>query len=142
MRKLSSVFLILVSFLINGCAGSTQADAVNSDVKQATRSQVQSRSYNMNDDEKMINTIVATLKDFNFVIDNSSVELGTVNATKVMTKPLKIDVVLADSADTQTIVHATIRFAGDPISGRLFYQSFFKNLSANLGLEGFTVESK
>ena len=73
------VFLGLFLFF-SGCA-TTQERLLDSDSSQVQLRSIQSRTFDTTDKEKTLRTIMATLQDLGFVIDQADSLLGTVTAT-------------------------------------------------------------
>ena len=62
------------------------------------------------DKEKTLRTIIVTLQDLNFVIDNADLTLGTVTGTKVQQWMLKMTVSVRPRGRTQLLVRANAQF--------------------------------
>ena len=150
--------LVLVS-LLNGC-GAKQKQILRTEESQVKLRSIQSRVFDTTDRIALLTTIIATLQDLGFVIDDASETLGTVSGTKrayradsgcfgPMQIPyqMRLTVSIRPRGETQMIVRANAqydqRFAGagpqtveDPES----YQQFFSALSKALFLEAQQVE--
>ena len=87
------IFLIFTTttLLVSGCA-TTQQRLLDSGSNQVQLRSIQTRVFDTTEKEKTIRTIMATLQDLGFVIDQADSTLGTVTATKLNRYALRITV--------------------------------------------------
>lgn len=140
MRKLSTLFLIVISFVMSGCAVSARSGIMDSDVDQLKIRQIQTRYYDINDEEKAMRAVIATLQDFGFIIDKASFALGSISATKLSGYQLKMTVIVTARGETQMMIRANAQYNITPIVDPTPYQQFFEALSKSLFLEAQLVE--
>ena len=73
--------LLLMPFLLVGCATTTPVDIAGSGTQLLAR-QIQTRQYDTLDKPMTMRSVVATLQDLAFTIDQADAELGTITATR------------------------------------------------------------
>ena len=123
---LSIVSILLLLFFF-GCA-TTQERLLDSDASQVQLRAIQTRTYDTTDKEKTLRTIMATLQDLSFVIDQADAMLGTVTATKLDRYELRITVSIRQKGQTQTLIRANCQYGNRPVYDPEPYQSFFASL--------------
>jgi len=133
--------LLLLAFLLvpAGCA-TTQQRLLDSDVSQVQLRSYQSRVFDMTDREKMLRSIMATLQDLDFVIDEADAVLGSVSATKLNQYALRMSVTVRPRGQTQLLVRANCQFGLKPVHEPEPYQQFFAALSKSIFLEAQQIE--
>ena len=88
----------------------------------------------------MLRTVMATLQDLNFVIDDASIDLGTVSATKLDRYALRMTVSVRPRGDTQLLVRANGQCNLQAIEDPKPYQQFFDSLSKSVFLAAHQVD--
>ena len=81
MRTLQRACALLLCLAFVGCA-SRSPDVTGSDQQLAMR-QIQTREYDTLDRDMTLRSVVATLQDLGFTIDNADAAIGTVTATRL-----------------------------------------------------------
>lgn len=120
-------FLFVWLFFLSGCA-TTQERLLDSDSSQVQLRSIQTRTFDTTDKEKTLRTIMATLQDLGFVIDQADSMLGTVTGTKLNRYALRITVSIRPKGETQTLVRANCQYQDRPVDDPEPYQSFFASL--------------
>jgi hypothetical protein len=131
----ASVFLLLV-----GC----QTDS-RQQVLAVTKSQVelrtfQTRVFDTTDKEKTLRTIMSTLQDLNFVVDEADAILGTVSGTKLDGYQLRITVTVRPRGKTQMLVRANAQYNITAVEDPEPYQQFFIALEKSMFLTAHQVD--
>ena len=96
---------------------------------------MQSRVYDYSDRNRMLRTIIATLQDLGFVIDDADENLGTVSGTKRSGYSLRMTVSIRPRGEMQLIVRSNAQFNLQTVDDPEPYQHFFSALSKALFLE-------
>lgn len=130
-------FLLLVMTIstVSGCAASAHKGVMDSDVNQVAIRQIQSRMFEMDNQEKALRAVIATLQDLGFIIDKVSFELGTVSGTKLSGYQLKMTVNVTSIGTEQIAVRANAQYNITPVTDPIPYQNFFNALAKSLFLE-------
>ena len=125
----NKTFLILTVFLlfIVGCA-TTQQRLLDSDSSQVQLRSIQTRAFDTTDEEKTLRTVMATLQDLGFVINEADATLGTVSATKLDYYALRMTVTVRPRGETQMLVRANAQYNVIPVTDSEPYQQFFTSL--------------
>jgi hypothetical protein len=131
--------LLLFVFLIGGCA-TTQERLLDSDSSQVQLRSIQTRAFDTTDREKTLRTVMATLQDLGFVIDQADVTLGTVTATKLNKYALRVTVSIRPRGETQTLVRANAQYEDQPVTDPIPYQKFFTSLEKGMFLAAQQVD--
>jgi hypothetical protein len=130
------VLLGLVLFF-SGCA-TTQERLLDSDSSQVQLRSIQSRTFDNIDKETTLRTIMATLQDLGFVIDQADSMLGTVTATKLNKYALRLTVSIRPKGESQTLIRANCQYQDRPVYDPEPYQSFFTSLEKAMFLTTHT----
>ncbi|MCP3903092.1 MAG: hypothetical protein GY715_05590 [Planctomycetes bacterium] len=133
----------LVGAVTGGCDYSQQ-ELLAAPVEQASLRAMQTRSYAVTDERLILRTIIATLQDLGFVINDGNAELGLVSGTRLIGGAVRIMVTIRADGPSRTLVRASAQYSSgygftvviDPQT----YEEFFNALSRSLALEGQPVE--
>ena len=142
MRHIFTITLgLILALTLFACAGK-QKNILETRESQVKLRSIQSRVYDTADRNRMLRTIMATLQDLEFVIDNADVELGTVSGTKLSGYYMRMTVSIRPRGEHQTIVRSNAQFNLMMIEDPEPYQAFFTSLSRALFLEAHLVGGK
>ena len=136
MRKYVSFVLILLCCV--GCV-TTQQRLLDSDNSQVQLRSIQSRAFDTRDKVKFLRTVIATLQDLDFVIDDADDVLGAVSATKLNRYALRITVTVRPREEQQ-LVRASIQYENKPVRTPEPYQQFFISLEKAMFLTAHQVD--
>lgn len=139
MRSVFSVAAAMFLILLCGCATSDRR-LLETEKAQVELRQIQSRSFETNDREKTLRTVMATLQDLGFVIDKADATLGTVTGTKLDRYALRMTVTVRPRGEKQVLVRASAQFNEKAVVAPAPYQQFFSSLSKAMFLEAQQVE--
>ncbi len=122
-----------------GCAPSSRhvLDANESQVKLRS---MQTRAFNTTDRQQTLRTVMATLQDLGFVVDQADPVLGTVSGTKLNGYALKMTVTVRDRNQQQVLVRANAQYNLDAVEDPEPYQQFFVALQKSMFLTAQQVD--
>ena len=140
MRKRMTVISgIILTMIICACA-TKQKDILQAEESQVKLRSIQSRVFDTTDRNRMLRTIIATLQDLGFVVDEADSILGTVSATKLSGYALRMTVSIRPRGGGQMIVRSNAQYNLQTVEDPEPYQQFFAALSKALFLEAQQVE--
>jgi len=139
-RVLVLLVLALGGFAATSCGTRSRDRLLEADESQVKLRSIQTRAFDTTDREKMLRTVMATLQDLSFVIDNADAALGSVTATKLDRGSVRVTVTVRPRGETQLLVRANATVGLDPVDDPKAYQEFFAALSKALFLEAQQVE--
>ena len=131
--------LLVLIFFVTGCA-TTQERLLDSDSSQVQLRSMQTRAFDTTDREKTLRTVMATLQDLGFVIDQADLMLGTVTATKLDRYALRLTASVRPRGETQTLVRANCQYEDRPVVDPEPYQQFFTSLEKAMFLAAHQVD--
>lgn len=131
--------LVVLGFFC-GCAN-TQQRAFETKESQVRLRSIQTRAFDTTDKKKMMQTVIGTMQDLDFVIDKADFMLGSITGTKFMKyKVIKLTVTVRARGQKQLLVRANaqhgIRSVDDPET----YQDFFVALGKAIFLTAHQVD--
>jgi hypothetical protein len=88
----------------------------------------------------MLRTVIATLQDLSFVIDQADAGLGSVSGTKLDGYQLRMTVTVRPRGDGQLIVRANAQYNITPVEDPEPYQQFFAALEKSVFLTAQAVD--
>ena len=139
IRYRAIISSLIVVLTICSCVGQ-QKNILQAQESQVKLRSIQSRVFDTNDRRFLLRTIIATLQDLGFVIDDAEETLGTVTATKLKRYVLRVTVSVRPRGDTQMIVRCNAQYNLQTVEDPEPYQQFFTSLSKGLFLEAQQVE--
>jgi len=138
-RFITGASLLAATVAIAGCQTSQHQLLAASESQVELRS-MQSRAFDTTDRESMMRTIMATLQDLGFVIDQADETLGSVTATKLDRYALRMTVTVRPRGQTQTLVRANAQYQLQAVEDPEPYQQFFDALSKAIFLTAHEVD--
>lgn len=136
MKKFFTVLFGIT--LLSGCV-STHQDILGTKNSQVATRNYQSRTFDTNDKQMVMRSVIATMQDLGFIIDKADETLGTVSGTSFMYDS-KLTVSVRASGETQMLVRANATANLREITTPIAYQNFFDALSQSLFLDAHMVE--
>lgn len=132
-------FLVALALLAS-CQTNSQQQALQANASAVQLRSFQSRAFDTTDREKTLRTVMATLQDLGFVIDNADLVLGSVTATKLDGYALRMTVTIRPRGQTQLLVRASAQYNLTPVEDPIPYQQFFAALERAMFLTAQNVE--
>ena len=134
-----SLFILMVMLAVVACAGK-QKNILETNEPQVKLRSMQSRVFDIADQNLLLRIIIATFQDLGFVIDDAEESLGTVSGTKLSGYALRMTVSIRPRGSHQMIVRSSLQFNLQTIEDPEPYQYFFTTLSKALFLEAQPLE--
>jgi len=133
-----ALFLLSLAPLA-GCQ-SSKSQILAANESQVHLRSIQSRVFDTTDKPMMLRTVMATLQDLGFVIDEADDTLGTVTATKLDRYALRMTVAVRPRGNTQMLVRANAQYQLRAVEDPAPYQQFFDALQKALFLTAHNVD--
>ena len=124
MSRLRSLALPLGLLVLAGCATTTPTNIAGSGTQLETR-QIQTREYDTLDKSMTMRSVVATLQDLGFTIDQADAELGTITATRLDQYTMRMTVTVVKKEGDRISVRANARIGENAVTDAATYQDFF-----------------
>ena len=115
---------LLGMLILCGCATTTPTNVIGAGTQLETRV-IQTREYDTLDKAMTMRSVIATLQDLGFTIDQADAELGTVTATRLHKYTMRMTVTVVKKEGDQISVRANARIGENPVVDAATYQDFF-----------------
>ena len=148
-RILTAVIATSILIGLPGC-GTLQKRMMELETsRQLKLRSMQTRAFDTTDKNKMLRTVIATLQDLGYIVNEANEVIGTVSAHTtskyiILEKkkyPLLITVTVRPRGETQLLVRANARYKQqEAIENPLFYQNFFTVLEKSIFLTAHEVD--
>ncbi|MFA5145344.1 MAG: hypothetical protein WC723_05010 [Candidatus Omnitrophota bacterium] len=144
MRKRIKYYNILVaSFFIitlSGCA-TPAGKAFETNESQVKLRSIQTRAFDTTDKKKMMQTIISTMQDLDFVIDKADLTLGSVTGSKFLGQAVvTMTVTVRARGEKQLLVRANAQYGISSVEDPGTYQDFFTALEKSIFLTAQQVD--
>jgi hypothetical protein len=123
--KRASLCIIVASCIV-GCA--SRNAAITEGGSQLEVRQIQTREYETLDKQRTLRSVLATLQDLGFVIDEADYDLAAITATKLQGYEIRMTVTVRERSPDRLAVRANARLDEEPIEDPRAYQDFFASL--------------
>jgi len=108
-----------------GCATNQQQILAANQSQVALRS-IQSRAFDTTDKKLMLRSVINTMQDLDFLIQDSSLDLGTVTGQKYSGMiVVKMSVMVKERNAKQLLVRANVEYGIKAVEDPKTYQDFF-----------------
>jgi len=124
MSRSLQLFALLTALTLGGCATTTPANVTGAGTQLETR-QIQTRQYDTLDKPMTMRSIIATLQDLGFTIDQADTELGTITATRLHEYTMRMTVTVVKKEGNRISVRANARIGENAVTDAETYQDFF-----------------
>lgn len=121
---INKVSLVLGLVCLAGCATTTPVDVSGSGSQLQAR-QIQTRQYDTLNKALTMRSVVATLQDLGFTIDQADTELGAITATRFHEYTMRMTVTVVQRGEEKVAVRANARIGEDAVTDAKTYQDFF-----------------
>jgi hypothetical protein len=124
MSRSQQLLALLCVLSLAGCATTTPVNIAGAGTQLETR-QVQTRQYDTLDKAMTLRSVIATLQDLGFTIDQADAELGTVTATRLHDYTMRMTVTVVKKEGSRISVRANARIGENAVTDAATYQDFF-----------------
>ncbi|MEE9568524.1 MAG: hypothetical protein V3W37_03985 [Candidatus Binatia bacterium] len=139
IRFLGVAVLLSVCIVLTGC-GTSKKQLLATNKSQLQLRSIQTRAFDTTDREKTLRTVIATMQDLGFVIDDANYILGSVSGTKLDNFQLRMSVTVRPRGETQLLVRSGMQFNVTQVEDPEPYQQFFTALGRAMFLEAQEVD--
>ncbi|MDD5196937.1 MAG: hypothetical protein WC937_02300 [Candidatus Omnitrophota bacterium] len=144
MKKSRNYYrIILFLFLIvtlSGCA-TPAANALRANESQVKLRSIQTRAFDTTDKKKMMQTVISTMQDLDFVIDKADFLLGSVTGSKFLGQAVvTMSVTVRPRGEKQLLVRANAQYGVSSVEDPGTYQDFFTALEKSIFLTAQQVD--
>lgn len=144
MKKIKKISIFfLVGALIMSCAGcaTTAGKAFETSESQVKLRSIQTRAFDTTGKKKLMQTVISTMQDLDFVIDKADFDLGTVTGSKFLGYAVvAMTVTVRPRGEKQLLVRANAQYGTRSIDDAETYQDFFNALGKALFLTAQQVD--
>lgn len=132
--------MLAVLFALSGCASTTNK-AFKMDDSQVKLRSIQTRAFDTTDKKKMLQTIISSMQDLDFVIDKTDLTIGTATGTKFAGNSIIVmTVTVRPRGETQLLVRANAQHGITVVKDPETYQDFFNTLEKAMFLTAHQVD--
>jgi hypothetical protein len=131
-------FALAAVALLAACV-STHESVMGTQHSQVQTRSYQSRSFDTDDREMVLRSVISTMQDLGFIIGRADEKLGTITGTS-FANGSKLTVSVRAMGQGRITVRANAQAGLSEIADPLPYQNFFNALSQSLFLDAHLVE--
>ena len=124
MSRPQKLLVLLGLLALAGCATTTPTNIAGGGTQLETR-QIQTREYDTLDKAMTLRSVIASLQDLGFTIDQADAELGTVTATRLDQYTMRMTVTVVQKEGERISVRANARIGENAVLDAPTYQDFF-----------------
>jgi len=141
VKRYCSIFVVLVMIAtLSGCA-TTANKALETGESAVKLRSMQTRAFDTTDSKKMIQTVISTMQDLDFVIDKADVALGSVTGTKFVNQAVvTMTVTVRPRGEKQLLVRANAQYGVQSVEDPETYQDFFTALEKAIFLTAQKID--
>ena len=138
IRILATVIATSILIGLSGCA-TPKNQLMKMETSQVNLRSMQTRAFDTTDEKKTLRSVISTLQDFDFLIDEANKVLGVVSATR-RTDWLQITVTVRTKGETRVFVRANMEYKQKGVEDPSVYQKFFTYLEKSMFLTAHEVD--
>jgi hypothetical protein len=131
--------MLLGLLALAGCATTTPTHIAGGGTQLETR-QILTRGYDTLDKAMTMRSVIASLQDLGFTIDQADAELGTVTATRLHKYTMRMTVTVVQKEGERISVRANARIGENAVTDAATYQDFFVVLDKAMFLTSNNVD--
>lgn len=131
--------MVIMVFCIS-CASSSKDHLLATEESQLQLRSIQTRAFDTSDKETTLRTVIATLQDLGFVVEEANLMLGNVSGTKLNKYALRMTVTVRPKGETQMLVRASAQYELTAVDDPEPYQQFFAALEKAMFLTAQQVD--
>lgn len=135
---MKTLTIVIVGLILGGCVSNNFA--ITDGGSQVQLRQIQTREYATLDTRDTMRSVLATLQDLGFVIDEANFDVATITATKLQDYQIRMTVTVRERDAKRLAVRANARFNETPIEDPRAYQDFFAVLDKAMFLNLHDVD--
>lgn len=144
MRKLKNycgiIFILFLIVTLSGCA-TPAVRALEMNESQVKLRSIQTRAFDTTDKKKMMQTVISTMQDLDFVIDKADFMLGSVTGSKFLGQAVvTMTVTIRSRGEKQLLVRANAQYGIKSVEDPATYQDFFVSLEKAIFLTAQQVD--
>lgn len=144
MRKwVNYCYVVLILYFIAILAGCTTpaVKALETNESQVKLRSIQTRAFDTTDKKKMMQTVISTMQDLDFVIDKADLTLGSVTGNKFLDYTIvTMTVTVRPRGEKQLLVRANAQYGIESVEDPATYQDFFIALEKAMFLTAQQVD--
>ncbi len=140
-KRYSGILIVLcLLFVLAGCATTTNK-AFETNESQVKIRSMQTRAFDTADKKKMMQTVISTMQDLDFVIDKADLVLGSVTGSKFLNQAaITMTVTVRPRGEKQLLVRVNAQYGISSVEDPATYQDFFTSLEKSLFLTAQQVD--
>ena len=138
-RSLLPWAVVFLTIFMASCQIDSKQQILKTDVTQAELRAVQTRVFDTPDRVMVIGSVIATLQDLGFVIDQADEKLGSVSATRLSGTVMRMTVTARTLSNSQVAVRASGQHGLEAVSDAEPFQQFFNALAQAMFLTAHEV---
>ena len=124
MSRSQQLMALLCLLSLAGCATTTPINIAGAGTQLEAR-QIQTRQYDTLDKAMTMRSVIATLQDLGFTIDQADAELGTTTATRLHDYTMRMTATVGKKEGARISVRANARIGENAVTDAATYQDFF-----------------
>ena len=145
-RRIGLVCAVLAAAVaLAGCETPATDSPLMTAENQVKLRSIQSRTFDTTARQKTLRTVMATLQDLSFIIDDADAEVGTISGTKFgktesgMHYALRMTVSVRPRGEKQLLVRANALYGKQAVTELGPYQDFFAALQKTMFLDAHLI---
>ncbi len=139
-RYCGNVIVLFVLMIFAGCA-TPAGKAFETSESQVKLRSIQTRAFDTTDKKKMMQTVISTMQDLDFVIDKADLTLGSVTGSKFIGYGVVVmTVIVRPRGEKQLLVRANAQYGINSVEDPATYQDFFTSLEKSIFLTAQQVD--